>query len=173
MSAVRVDGDDRAPLDAHLLSPGPEVQMAPTRPSPHFKWSEFDSHDGKQVPLRLQSGIIRLCAWWLEPMRAHFGTCTVVSGYRSALHNAAVGGKPHSVHLGRSLLPHRHGNSVVMAAAADVTFRDGTIPEWEEWARRHRFNTPELGGSARGGLGVYLGLGFVHLDTWNLRDWTG
>lgn len=144
-----------------------------TRPGPHFEWSEFDSHDGRQVPMDLETGIRFLIKVWLTPMREEFGAIKVVSGYRSRVHNAEVGGSPHSVHLGATPLPHRGPTSKLMAAAADVVPARGSVSEWAVWAGHHRQVNGHLAAAGRGGIGVYHDLGFVHLDTGGLRNWTG
>lgn len=143
------------------------------RMSEHFTIEEFDSHDGKRVPLHLVRGIELWCEWWGEPLRKAFGPVHVVSGYRSPLHNLAVGGVKNSVHLGRSLLPPLDIVGEVHAAAADVECAKGGVPEWERWALRQREVNAHLAGRGRGGIGSYKFQGFVHLDTWTKRDWDG
>lgn len=141
--------------------------------TPHFHLSEFDSHDGKRVPLHLESGILLLCQWWLEPMRSQFGAVTVYSGYRSPMQNAKVNGARSSVHLGKSLLPNDHSGDVDHAAAADVVCARGSVEQWWTWATHHRDKNPHLGARGRGGVGYYPRSRFVHLDTWSSRDWRG
>src|SRR4051794_8570900 len=59
--------------------------MAKTRHrfSKHFVVEEFDCHDGTKVTPREYSGLEYLCRQYLEPMRKHFGPCSVHSGYRN------------------------------------------------------------------------------------------
>lgn len=111
--------------------------------SPHFRVSEFAQHDGTPVPTRSLPRLRALCRHWLEPLRAEFGAVTVVSGYRDAHHNAAVGGAPHSQHVYGSFGP---------GVAADVVCARGTPRDWYELLDR-------LGAPA---LGLYAS--HVHVD---------
>lgn len=139
----------------------------------HFVIEEFDSHDGRLVPAVLVPGIRLWCELWGEPLRQKFGAVTILSGYRSVAHNTAVGGAPASVHLGKSLLPNRASGSKLRAAAGDVQCARGTYADWDDWAHWHRSRTPELQSKGRGGIGSYPLQHFVHLDTWQRRDWVG
>jgi hypothetical protein len=145
--------------------------MSTTRLTPHFLVSEFDCRDGSPLPLRLVPAARFVCEWWLEPMRSRFGPITIHSGYRSATHNAQVGGASASVHLGRTEMPRHAGPPVVYALAADVGARDGSPSTWARWALEHRRRHPHLGPRGRGGIGRYSTQGFVHLDTAAARDW--
>lgn len=102
-------------------------------------------------------------------MRDQFGKCTVHSGHRSLAHNRAVHGAVKSVHLLRSRLPNASG----LAAAADVSFARGSVAEWEDMAVLLRGTQPHLAERGRGGIGRYDRAGFVHLDTWTWRTWSG
>jgi len=66
--------------------------------SPHFDLSEFACHHCGKTPSR--SAVLPLVAV-LEKARARFYPrgLVIISGYRCPVHNAAVGGKPHSRHL--------------------------------------------------------------------------
>lgn len=151
------------------------------RLSPHFRVEEFDCRDGTLVSPDWYDDITRLCEWWLEPLRAEFGPVVVVSGFRSLSHNRFVGGAQHSVHLLTTPLPggDRRPSSASssrarqLAAAADVVPVKGTPRAWAEWARRLRPRHGHLGKQGRGGVGLYVRSGFVHLDTASARDWDG
>lgn len=139
----------------------------------YFTVAEFDSRDGVRVPVAQLQAIRHLCEWWLDPLRREFGRVTVHSGYRSARHNASVGGARASVHLLRTPLPARPPRSSTMAAAADVSCERGTVAQWTQWARTHRFAHAHLSRRGRGGIGDYPRQGFIHLDTSWQRDWHG
>ncbi len=144
--------------------------MTRKRLAAHFVVEEFDSGDGALVPAARWTDLQRLCAWWLEPLRAEFGPVTVLSGYRSFAHNSAVGGALASVHLLRTAMPDRGRGGVARAAAADVSCARGSSVLWQQWASKHRQRHHELVGHGRGGIGSYRN--FVHLDTAAARDWT-
>lgn len=145
----------------------------PKRLTEHFDYAEFDCRDGSPVPAAQRPAISHLAHWWLEPFRAEFGRTTILSGYRTARHNASVGGARASVHMLTTALPSRPTGSSTRAAAADVRAERGTPSQWAAWARRHRARNEHLGPEGRGGIGTYLGSGFVHLDTAQYRDWRG
>lgn len=117
--------------------------MPTTRITPHFSLSEFVSHDGELVPARSRGVLERLCRRYLEPLRDRFGPVTVISGHRSARHNAEVGGAPRSQHV--------YG-AWGYGVAADVRCERGSPREWYEF----------LNGLGAGGLGLYDG--HVHVD---------
>lgn len=141
------------------------------RLSRHFVIEEFDSRDGARVPAAQAGALVHLCDWWLEPLRSEFGPVTILSGYRSAAHNLAVGGARRSVHLLTTPMPAPHGRSRPMAAAGDVQCERGSAAQWAAWAARERSASHELAGHGRGGIGTYFT--FVHLDTGPWRRWTG
>lgn len=114
------------------------------RLSPHFKLSEFrDWHTGELPPGYMDRSLRKLCTEILEPLRRHFGTCHVHSGYRSPATNREVGGAPHSFHVYTARRS---------APAADVSFATGTPQDWATAANA-------LG---VGGLGVYPT--HIHVD---------
>lgn len=149
------------------------------RLSPHFTVEEFDCHDGTQVQPEWYDDIARLCEWILEPLRSEFGPVKVISGYRTASHNRHVGGAPHSVHLLTTPLPggerrprsSERRSPAPLAAAADVIPSRGSAVAWATWARALRAAHAHLGPQGRGGVGLYVSQGFVHLDTGPARDW--
>ena len=124
------------------------------RLSKHFVVEEFDCHDGTKVMARDYDGLSYLCKTYLEPLRAKFGTVTVISGYRTKRHNANVGGASKSYHV----YTIHDGND----QAADIKCARGTPRQWHatlNWLRKTK-----RGG--KGGLGLYNK--FVHID---LRDY--
>lgn len=138
--------------------------MATTQLSPHFRLSEFATHDGTRVPADLADDYRRLCERVLEPLRERFGVCTVVSGYRHPTYNARIGGAARSVHMGGR-------DNGIPGVAADVRFARGTSRQWHAAAEPLLLKHYPPGG----GLGLYLGPGaWIHVDTRSYRArWTG
>ena len=129
----------------------------------NFDSSEFDCNDGTKVPKEYHGQLEKLCEWFLEPMRAKFGACTVLSGYRHEAYNRAIGGARYSFHVYDDRLP-REG------VAADLLFTKGGPKEWVKEAKRLR--TKNRGG--KGGIGYYPNSGFIHIDSRDYEsDWTG
>jgi uncharacterized protein YcbK (DUF882 family) len=143
------------------------------RISEHFTIEEFDCKDGTRVPVLHLGSIRALCVWWLEPFRERFGPVIVHSGYRTPSYNASVGGAQRSVHLLKTEMSSFPPGQRVRAAAADVSAARSGPVEWARWAQEHRRKHAHLGKRGRGGVGRYVGQGFVHLDTAPLRDWQG
>lgn len=151
------------------------------RVSPHFVIEEFDCHDGTHVAAANHDDIERLAAWVLEPLRDEFGPVHVMSGYRTVSHNRMIGGALHSVHLLATPLPQRERRARDVAArsagdraaAADVIPQKGSPQKWAAWLQKHRRAHAHLGHQGRGGIGLYVASGFVHVDTASQRDWTG
>src|SRR3990167_10988390 len=75
------------------------MMPSPRRLSAHFTLPEFFCHDGTPVPRVALPALERLCRDVLEPVRAEFGSCTVLSGYRHRAYNASIGGAPQSQHI--------------------------------------------------------------------------
>jgi uncharacterized protein YcbK (DUF882 family) len=124
--------------------------------SPHFHLREFHCHDGTRVPMAARPALRWVCNHYLEPLREHFGACRVLSGYRTRPYNASVGGARFSQHI------YEDGPESV---ATDVHFARGTPADWAAWAEQHLHP---------GGLGIYPGLGFIHIDNREGRArWTG
>jgi hypothetical protein len=92
--------------------------------SEHFDIEEF--HTATDLPpASAIEKIVRLCVEFLEPIRAHFNApLDIGSGYRSARHNAIVGGVPASYHLYED----DH-------AAVDFTVRGVALAEVFDWIR--------------------------------------
>lgn len=120
--------------------------------SKHFRYSEFNCHEGDPVPEYMYTHLADLCDRILEPMRARFGACHVNSGHRWSWYNAKIGGASLSYHVYEDRKDE---------PAADLTFATGSPAEWAAYAR-------SLG---IGGVGQYSS--FVHVDTGPRRDWWG
>ena len=115
--------------------------------SPAFRVREFRCRDGTDTVL-IDEGLVVL----LQCIREHFGKPVyITSGYRTAAHNAAVGGSKSSQHLlGRAADLHVEGVPVAAVAA----YAENLLP-------------------SRGGIGRYpkdaahpkRSTGWVHIDT--------
>ncbi|MBY0298122.1 MAG: N-acetylmuramoyl-L-alanine amidase [Methylobacterium sp.] len=80
----------------------------------------------------------------------------ILSCYRSPEYNTCIGGEPGSLHMEFN--------------AIDFTCASGTPEIWRRVANRIRLSDPAF----TGGIGVYPGRGFVHIDTrGQLADWKG
>ena len=113
--------------------------------APGFKVREFRCRDGSDVVMMLQA------------IREHFGKpITITSGYRTAAHNAAVGGAKSSQHLlGRAADIQVAGVSVEDVAA----YAESLLPGW--------------GGVGRYPVKAGRTKGWVHVDTRpNKSRWT-
>lgn len=113
--------------------------------SPHFRLSEFASHDGSPFsPSALEN--LRKQAQLLELIRARAGNrpIRITSGYRSPAHNTAVGGATHSQHP--------------LGTATDMNI-SGMSPRQTTDLITSMIANGEL---PSGGLGVYDG--WVHYD---------
>lgn len=65
----------------------------------NFSKSEFESKDGSPMPLDVLQNI-QLLAEQLQVIRDEIGKpISITSGYRSANHNARIGGAKHSYHV--------------------------------------------------------------------------
>ena len=121
--------------------------MSITHVTPNFSWQEFHCHSGAEVPVEAQPHVRRLCTNVLELVRERFGgPLIVVSGWRSAWHNKAVGGAEQSRHM--------------VGDAADVrTVELAALPRL-----RSVVEAMLLEGAlpALGGIGVYPG--WIHMD---------
>jgi len=118
----------------------------------HFSSVEFACHDGIAYPPEwITDRLFPLCQA-LEAIRAACGDrpVTIISGYRTPEHNAAVGGASKSQHMeGR---------------AADIAV-EGMAPSDVHAATLDLFNAGKI---SIGGLGVYPA--WVHVD---VRPWIG
>lgn len=129
----------------------------------HFKAGEFTSYfvaerkgvRNSRPPAKLWRNIVPTLRV-VDELRGSFGkSCRILSSYRSPAYNKTVGGVPDSQHL--------------QFRALDIAF-DGVSPKqvYErllEWRKAGRFT---------GGLGLYTGAGFVHIDTRGINaTWRG
>ena len=92
---------------------GPQGRGQVTR---NFNLREFSRTTGATCPAKSHDAIRRLCLAYLEPMRAKFGACTVLSGYRHRAYNRAIGGAMFSQHI-YDVTPE--------TVAADLRFAEG------------------------------------------------
>ena len=120
--------------------------------SPHFRVREFRCHDGSD-PVFIDSALVEL----LEQLRAHFGKpVTITSGYRTASHNAKVGGSRSSQHL--------------LGRAADIQVQDTDPLAVAAYAENLM---PDWGGVGRYPVKAGRAKGWVHVDTRpNKSRWT-
>lgn len=82
----------------------------------------------------------------IEGVRERFGPTTITSGYRDLGYNTVIGGSVGSRHM--------------QFDALDFTCANGSPAEWAAYLREQR-----AAGVFRGGVGTYVGRGFVHVDT--------
>jgi len=129
--------------------------------TPNFAVEEFHCHSGELYPSLWIVERLRPLCLVLERLREELGhrSITIVSGYRSPSHNAAVGGAKQSQHMA--------------GRAADIT-ADGVEPPAVHAALLALFRS---GAIEIGGLGLYPG--WVHVDvrprpqSGHLCEWSG
>ena len=93
-------------------------------------------------------------------MRAKFGACTVLSGYRHRAYNRAIGGAMYSQHI-YDVTPD--------TVAADLRFVKGAPKNWAAYAKTLRAKYKK-----GGGVGIYIASDFVHVDNRHYNaDWSG
>lgn len=127
----------------------------------NFKATEFCCHDGSYPPIKARPAMVKLCQVFLEPMRAKFGECHVLSGYRHQLYNASIGGARHSQHI------YEEGFESV---AADCRYAKGSPAQWVAYAKGLR----KASNAGKGGIGRYDRAGFIHQDNRTYAaDWSG
>ena len=120
--------------------------------APDFKVRELRCKDGSDTVM-VDDALMLL----LQCIREHFGKAvTITSGYRTAAHNAAVGGAKNSQHLlGRAADIQVQGVSVEDVAA----YAESLMPAW--------------GGVGRYPVKAGRAKGWVHVDTRpNKSRWT-
>ena len=121
--------------------------------SPGFAVREFCCRDGSDT-IMIDEGLVVL----LQAIREHFGKAvTITSGYRTAAHNAKVGGSKSSQHLlGRAADIQVAGVSPDAVAA----YAESLMPAW--------------GGVGRYPVKAGRAKGWVHVDTRPAKSrWTG
>lgn len=116
--------------------------------STNFTVKEFACKDGSDTVL-----VAPRLVMVLQSIRSHFGTAvTINSGYRTPQYNTKVGGVAHSQHC--------------YGTAADITVRGQKPAAVAAYVRELM---PDWGG-----VGVYAGQGFTHIDVREARaDWNG
>lgn len=124
-----------------------------TRLSPNFRVQEFRCRDGSDKVLVDESLVVLL-----QCIREHFGKAvTITSGYRTAAHNAAVGGAKGSQHL--------------LGRAADIQVADTSVEAVAAYAESL---LPDWGGVGRYPVKSGRAKGWVHVDTRASKSrWTG
>ena len=120
--------------------------------APGFKVREFRCRDGSDVVIIDQTLVVLL-----QAIREHFGKpVTITSGYRTAAHNAAVGGAKSSQHL--------------LGRAADIQVQDTDPLAVAAYAESLM---PGWGGVGRYPVKAGRTKGWVHVDTRpNKSRWT-
>ena len=122
------------------------------RLTPNFTVYEFRCMDGSDT-IMIDEGLVVL----LQCIREHFGKAvTITSGYRTAEHNAAVGGAKSSQHM--------------LGRAADIQVADTPVEDVAAYAESLM---PGWGGVGRYPVKPGRAKGWVHVDTRaNKSRWT-
>lgn len=112
--------------------------------SEHFELDEFLAHGDPVKPTQAQiDNLQRLCSWVLEPLRKQLGRpLGINSGFRSPAYNIQIGGAPKSQHCQGIAADIAIGEDAACLVAAALASK---IP-------------------AVGGIGIYPGRGFIHVD---------
>ena len=112
--------------------------------SPAFRVREFRCRDGSDAIMIDQTLVVLL-----QAIREHFGRpITITSGYRTAAHNAKVGGAKSSQHL--------------LGRAADIQVADTPVEDVAAYAESLM---PDWGGVGRYPVKSGRAKGWVHVDT--------
>ena len=122
------------------------------RLAPDFKVRELRCRDGSDTVM-----VDETLTVVLQCIREHFGKpVTITSGYRTAAHNAAVGGAKSSQHL--------------LGRAADIRVQGVSVEEVAAYAESLM---PDWGGIGRYPVKAGRTTGWVHVDTRaNKSRWT-
>ena len=120
--------------------------------APSFKVREFRCRDGSDAIMIDQTLVVLL-----QAIREHFNKpITITSGYRTAAHNAAVGGAKSSQHL--------------LGRAADIQVAGVSVEDVASYAEALM---PDWGGVGRYPIKPGRARGWVHVDTRpNKSRWT-
>ena len=120
--------------------------------APGFKVREFRCRDGSDAIMIDQTLVVLL-----QAIREHFNKAiTITSGYRTAAHNAAVGGAKSSQHL--------------LGRAADIQVAGVSVEDVASYAEALM---PDWGGVGRYPIKPGRARGWVHVDTRpNKSRWT-
>ena len=114
------------------------------RLAPDFKVRELRCRDGSDTVM-----VDETLTVVLQCVREHFGKpVTITSGYRTAAHNAAVGGAKSSQHL--------------LGRAADIRVRGISVEDVAAYAESLM---PDWGGVGRYPVKAGRATGWVHVDT--------
>ena len=112
--------------------------------APGFKVREFRCRDGSDAIMIDQTLVVLL-----QAIREHFNKpITITSGYRTAAHNAAVGGAKSSQHL--------------LGRAADIQVAGVSVEDVASYAEALM---PDWGGVGRYPIKPGRAKGWVHVDT--------
>lgn len=136
------------PMEAHCKSYSLKKQGT-VNLSAHFRVKEFACKDGSDT-VWIADELVDV----LESIRAQAGgkALNITSGYRTAAYNTKVGGAEYSQHC--------------YGTAADIYIKGVGVDTLAKYAR---VAMPE-----RGGVGIYVKQGFVHVDTRTEKvDWVG
>ncbi|HLL25010.1 MAG TPA: DUF882 domain-containing protein, partial [Kofleriaceae bacterium] len=128
------------------------LAVDPAAPPPAATLDRFLRDHYTNEPTEMEPKLFRV----LVGAAAHFerDTVRVVSAFRHPKYNLILRKKGHQVARDSQ---HTHGNAV------DFYLPRVTTQQLHAWAKAQRI----------GGVGVYLGSGFVHMDTGKIRFWSG